>query len=64
MLPRNCVPVKRVAVSAYRIPTDAPDEHLLFDGVLTPVDGALRPDLARPGLGLDFKHSDAAKYAL
>ena len=39
-------------------------EHLLFDGVLTPVDGALRPDLARPGLGLDFKHSDAAKYAL
>ena len=30
-------------------------EHLLFEGVLTPVHGLLRPDLSRPGLGLAFK---------
>jgi L-alanine-DL-glutamate epimerase-like enolase superfamily enzyme len=37
-------------------------EHLLFDGALTPVRGELRPDLSRPGLGLEFKHADAARY--
>ncbi len=39
-------------------------EHMLFDGALTPIDGALRPDLSRPGLGLEFKRSDAARFAL
>jgi hypothetical protein len=39
-------------------------EHLLFDGVLTPVHGALQPDLSRPGLGLAFQHADAARYAV
>lgn len=39
-------------------------EHLLFDGVLTPVEGCLRPDRARPGMGLEFKQVDAAKYAV
>ncbi len=39
-------------------------EHMFFDGVLTPVHGALRPDLSRPGMGLEFKRSDAAKYAV
>ena len=39
-------------------------EHMLFDGVLTPVQGELRPDLSRPGMGLEFKRSDAAKYAV
>src|SRR3954454_20246985 len=39
-------------------------EHLLFDGALTPAGGALRPDPARPGLGLDLKHQDAARYAV
>jgi L-alanine-DL-glutamate epimerase-like enolase superfamily enzyme len=38
-------------------------EHMLFDGALAPVCGALRPDLARAGLGIDFKHADARKYA-
>jgi hypothetical protein len=38
-------------------------ERLLFDGVLEPVDGQLCPDLARPGLGLTFRASDAARYA-
>ncbi len=37
-------------------------EHLLFDGALTPRDGALWPDRSRPGLGLEFKHDDAAQY--
>ena len=37
---------------------------LLFEGVPTPVDGALRPDLGRPGMGLEFKHVDAKRYAV
>jgi L-alanine-DL-glutamate epimerase-like enolase superfamily enzyme len=37
-------------------------EHLLFDGVLAPDGGALRPDQHRPGLGLEFKHRDAEPY--
>jgi len=39
-------------------------EHTLFDGALTPRDGALRPDLSRPGLGLEFKRRDAERYAV
>jgi L-alanine-DL-glutamate epimerase-like enolase superfamily enzyme len=39
-------------------------EHMLFDGALTPVYGALHPDRSRPGLGLEFKHADAARYAV
>jgi hypothetical protein len=37
---------------------------MLFDGVLTRVHGALQADLSRPGLGLAFKHADAARYAV
>ncbi len=37
-------------------------EDMLFDGVQKPVDGIIRPDLSRPGLGLEFKHADAEKY--
>jgi L-alanine-DL-glutamate epimerase-like enolase superfamily enzyme len=39
-------------------------EHMLFDGALTPVNGALHPDLSRPGLGLDFKRADAQRFAV
>lgn len=39
-------------------------EHMLFDGTLTPVDGALHPDRSRPGLGLEFKRADAARFAV
>jgi L-alanine-DL-glutamate epimerase-like enolase superfamily enzyme len=39
-------------------------EHMLFDGALTPVEGKLHPDPSRPGLGLDFKRPDAARYAV
>ncbi len=38
-------------------------EHLLFDGVVTPREGALRPDLSRPGNGLELKQSEAERYA-
>jgi L-alanine-DL-glutamate epimerase-like enolase superfamily enzyme len=39
-------------------------EHMLFDGALTPVEGALHPDLSRPGHGLELKRADAARYAV
>lgn len=39
-------------------------EHMLFDGALTPLNGQLHPDLSRPGLGLEFKHSDAKRYLI
>lgn len=39
-------------------------EQMLFDGVVEPVDGKLHPDLSRPGLGLEFKRADAARFAV
>ena len=39
-------------------------EHLLFDGVLTPIDGCLHPDFSRPGCGFDLRQADAAPYAV
>jgi L-alanine-DL-glutamate epimerase-like enolase superfamily enzyme len=39
-------------------------ERMLFDGALQPVDGTLRPDRARPGLGIQFKRADAARFAV
>ncbi|HEY3766883.1 MAG TPA: enolase C-terminal domain-like protein [Gaiellales bacterium] len=38
-------------------------ERRLFDGVAEPVDGALHPDLSRPGNGLELRHADAGRYA-
>jgi hypothetical protein len=38
-------------------------ERMLFDGALEPVEGALRPDLSRPGNGLELKRADAQRYA-
>ncbi len=37
-------------------------EEMLFDGAAKPVDGALRADLSRPGLGIELKRKDAKKY--
>lgn len=37
-------------------------DRLLFDGVIDPVGGVLRPDLSRPGLGLELKRADADSY--
>lgn len=39
-------------------------EQMLFDGAPTPVNGVLYPDSTRPGHGLEFKHADAAQFAL
>jgi hypothetical protein len=36
---------------------------MLFDGVVGPVEGVLRPDLSRPGLGLELRRADAHRYA-
>lgn len=39
-------------------------ERLLFDGVAEPDDGGvLRPDRARPGLGIELKENDARRWA-
>jgi L-alanine-DL-glutamate epimerase-like enolase superfamily enzyme len=38
-------------------------EAMLFDGVLEPEDGALRPDRSRPGNGLELKRAEADRYA-
>jgi L-alanine-DL-glutamate epimerase-like enolase superfamily enzyme len=37
-------------------------DRLLFDGVLDPDGGTLRPDLSRPGMGLQLKRPDAERY--
>lgn len=39
-------------------------ERMLFDGALEPAGGALRPDLSRPGLGIELKRADAERHAL
>ena len=38
-------------------------EGMLFDGVLSPDEGYLRPDRERAGLGLELKRADAERYA-
>lgn len=37
-------------------------ERLLFDGAPRPERGTLRPDWSRPGLGLEIKREDAARF--
>ena len=39
-------------------------EQLLFDGAARHERGVLRPDCDRPGLGLELKRSEAARYAV
>jgi L-alanine-DL-glutamate epimerase-like enolase superfamily enzyme len=38
-------------------------EQMLFDGAPHAKNGSIRPDLSRPGFGLDFKLHDAEPYA-
>ena len=38
-------------------------EHMLFEGAPVPGNGAVRPDLSRPGNGLAFKHRDTERFA-
>jgi L-alanine-DL-glutamate epimerase-like enolase superfamily enzyme len=39
-------------------------ERLLFDGAPVPRGGSLAPDLSRPGLGLELKRADAARFTV
>lgn len=39
-------------------------EQLFFDGAPRPREGALRPDLSRPGLGLELKQADAERFRI
>ncbi len=39
-------------------------EAMLFDGVLEPEDGALRPDRSRPGHGLELKRKEAERWSV
>ncbi|HET7674955.1 MAG TPA: enolase C-terminal domain-like protein [Gammaproteobacteria bacterium] len=39
-------------------------ERMLFDGTQDPIDGVLKPDLSRPGLGLELKRADAEKFRI
>jgi L-alanine-DL-glutamate epimerase-like enolase superfamily enzyme len=39
-------------------------EHMLFDGAPRVQHGAIKPDLTRPGMGLEFKEKDAEKFAM
>lgn len=38
-------------------------ERMFFDGLPQLVNGELRPDLSRPGLGLELKQADAQRFA-
>ena len=38
-------------------------EQMFFDGVRPPENGELRPDLSRPGMGIELKHADAQRFA-
>lgn len=38
-------------------------ENMFFDGLLQPVDGELRPDLSRPGMGIEIKKADLQRFA-
>jgi len=37
-------------------------EQLLFDGAAVPRDGMIASDLSRPGLGIELRRTDAARY--
>jgi L-alanine-DL-glutamate epimerase-like enolase superfamily enzyme len=39
-------------------------EQMIFDGAIKPTNGNLKPDLSRPGLGLEFKRKDAQNFEI
>ena len=38
-------------------------EQMFFDGIISPVNGRLRPDLSRPGMGIELKDADIRRFA-
>jgi L-alanine-DL-glutamate epimerase-like enolase superfamily enzyme len=69
-LSAHCAPALHLplgcAISAFRHAEyffdHARIERMFFDGPAEPVDGVMRPDLARPGIGLEFKAADAERF--
>lgn len=39
-------------------------ERMLFDGVAQPERGCLKPDLSRPGMGIELKEEDAERFRI
>ncbi|MGH9511845.1 MAG: enolase C-terminal domain-like protein [Terriglobales bacterium] len=39
-------------------------ERMFFDGFCEPQNGVMKPDLSRPGMGLELKEKDAAAFAV
>jgi L-alanine-DL-glutamate epimerase-like enolase superfamily enzyme len=39
-------------------------EHMIFDGAVRPVNGNLKPDLSRSGLGLELKRADVERFQI
>jgi L-alanine-DL-glutamate epimerase-like enolase superfamily enzyme len=39
-------------------------ERMFFDGFCEPVDGCMTPDLSHPGMGLELKQQDAARFRI
>ena len=38
-------------------------EGMFFDGISPPLNGELRPDLSRPGMGFELKQADIKRFA-
>jgi len=38
-------------------------ENMFFDGVRSPINGELAPDLSRPGMGIELKRADVQRFA-
>lgn len=39
-------------------------EEMLFDGFSPSLNGCMKPDLSRPGIGIEFKYTDAEKFKI
>ena len=69
-LSAHCAPAlhRHVALAATRLRhiewfhDHARLEAMLFDGAPVPEDGEIKPDLSRPGHGLEFKRRDAERF--
>ena len=70
-LSAHCAPSLHVALGCALLPMRHLEyffdhvriESMLFDGFAAPRDGALQPDLSRPGMGVELKIADAQRYA-
>jgi L-alanine-DL-glutamate epimerase-like enolase superfamily enzyme len=66
----HCAPAQHVHVGCAALPFRHLEyfhdhvriERMLFDGLPELKNGELRPDLSRPGCGLEFKRADADKF--